>query len=163
MFLPIHIIRLLELKSDGDVSLTKDLISDISPYAILSHTWGAEDEEVTFKDLTQSSGETKLGYDKILFRAKQASKDGLHTYCIDKPNNSELSGSHYLYVSLVSQCGQVLRLSIGYFGNWPRSDNKHLWAPAFHRADGLPVVGHLKNSLLYHQVNSSQSRASCLE
>src|SRR5882757_1663526 len=88
--------RLLELQSNYNFSLTKDLIGDIPPYAILSHTWGNDDEEVTFKDLTEGSGKTKRGYNKVLFCARQASNDGLQyiwidTCCIDKSNNAELS------------------------------------------------------------------------
>jgi hypothetical protein len=44
--------RLLEQKDNGEFRLTKDLTKDIPPYAILLHTWGADMEEVTFKDLT---------------------------------------------------------------------------------------------------------------
>ena len=88
--------RLLELQSNGDVSLTKDLISNIPPYAMLSHTWEDDDDEVTFKDLTGCSEKTKRGYDTILFCATQARADGLQhiwidTCCIDKSNNAELS------------------------------------------------------------------------
>jgi hypothetical protein len=72
--------RLLELKSNGDVSLTKDLISKIPPYAILSHTWGNDDEEITFKDLTEGSGKTKRGYKKIFFCATQATNDRLQYF-----------------------------------------------------------------------------------
>jgi Heterokaryon incompatibility protein (HET) len=116
--------RLLELKSNGDFSLTKDLISDIPPYAILSHTWGNDDEEVTFKDLTEGSGRMKRGYEKILFCATQARNDGLQhiwidTCCIDKSNNAELSEAIismfrwyrnaikcYVYLTDVSSTGQ---------------------------------------------------------
>jgi hypothetical protein len=88
--------RLLELNSHGEFSLTKYLIDNIPPYAILSHTWGEDDEEVTFQDLTQGVGESKAGYRKIQFCGKQAAKDGLQhiwidTCCIDKSNSSELS------------------------------------------------------------------------
>ncbi|KAH8746601.1 heterokaryon incompatibility protein-domain-containing protein [Diaporthe sp. PMI_573] len=116
--------RLLELKSNGGVCLTKDLIGNIPPYAILSHTWGNDDDEVTFKDLTEDSGKTKCGYDKILFCATQASNDGLQyiwidTCCIDKSNNAELSeaiismfrwyrnaAKCYIYLADVSTTGQ---------------------------------------------------------
>jgi hypothetical protein len=116
--------RLLELKSNGNVSLTKDMINNIPPYAILSHTWGNDDDEVTFKDLTGGSGKTKRGYDKILFCASQARLDGLQyiwidTCCIDKSNNAELSeaiismfrwyrsaAKCYVYLSDVSSTGQ---------------------------------------------------------
>jgi hypothetical protein len=68
--------RLLQRNSAGQLSLTKDLIGDDIPkYAILSHTWGAE--EVTFRDLIDGTGESKAGYDKIRFCAQQAAKDSL--------------------------------------------------------------------------------------
>lgn len=88
--------RLLERKNHGEISLTKDFIDDTPVYAILSHTWGDDDEEVTFKDLTEGSGKSKIGYQKIKFCAEQAARDGLRyfwvdTCCIDKSNNTELS------------------------------------------------------------------------
>jgi hypothetical protein len=88
--------RLLKLENHGEFSLTKDLINNIPPYAILSHTWGDDDQEVTFKDLAEDSGKTKAGYRKIQFCGQQAACDGLQyfwvdTCCIDKSNNSELS------------------------------------------------------------------------
>ncbi|KAH8590344.1 hypothetical protein B0O99DRAFT_721734 [Bisporella sp. PMI_857] len=88
--------RLLELKDNGEFSLTKDIVNNKQPYAILSHTWGDDDEEVNFKDLTESSGKTKAGYRKILFCGEQAARDDLKycwvdTCCIDKSNNTELS------------------------------------------------------------------------
>ena len=88
--------RLLKVESNGAVSLTKDLTSDIPPYAILSHTWGDDDDEVTFKDLTDGSGKMKRGYDKIKFCAVQAKIDGLRyiwidTCCINKSDSVELS------------------------------------------------------------------------
>ena len=72
--------RLLELGSRGKLSLTTDLIKDIPPYAILSHTWGADDEEVTFNDLQSGSGKSKAGYAKIQFCEEQARKDGLQYF-----------------------------------------------------------------------------------
>src|SRR5271155_4413044 len=88
--------RLLEWKSDGDFSLTKDLIHDIPPYAILSHTWGADTEEVTFEDLTDGTGKSKAGYNKIRFCGEQARRDDLQyiwvdTCCIDKSSSAELT------------------------------------------------------------------------
>jgi hypothetical protein len=56
--------RLLQLTSNGELSLTKNRINNIPPYAILSHTWGDDEEVVTstFKDLSGGSGKTKTGY-----------------------------------------------------------------------------------------------------
>src|SRR5271156_1903360 len=43
--------HLLKLNSDGKPSLTQFIAGDIPNYAILSHTWEADDQEVTFTDL----------------------------------------------------------------------------------------------------------------
>jgi hypothetical protein len=87
--------RLLKY-SNGQFTLSDDLVRDIPRYAILSHTWGPDTEEVTFKDIVDGTGKGKLGYEKIRFCAEQARRDGLEyfwvdTCCIDKSNNTELS------------------------------------------------------------------------
>ncbi|KAF2194690.1 HET-domain-containing protein [Zopfia rhizophila CBS 207.26] len=87
--------RLLKLKHDGDFSLMEFVGNQIPQYAILSHTWGADDEEVTFKDLAEGTGKSKAGYTKIRFCGKQAANDGLQyswvdTCCIDKSSSAEL-------------------------------------------------------------------------
>ncbi|KAI9763279.1 MAG: hypothetical protein M1839_006522, partial [Geoglossum umbratile] len=119
--------RLLRLEDDGEFSLTKDLVGDdiIPPYAILSHTWGSDDEEVTFNDLTNGAGKDRPGYRKIRFCGKQAANDGLRffwvdTCCIDKSNNTELAEAInsmfrwyqnatrcYVYLSDVSAGGSI--------------------------------------------------------
>ena len=87
--------RHLELKNHGEFNLTKD-INNIPPYAILSHTWGADTDEVTFRDLIDGIGKSKAGYDKIRFCGEHARRDGLRyfwvdTCCIDESNSTELS------------------------------------------------------------------------
>lgn len=54
--------RRLKRNSDGEFSRTKDFGNYIPRYAILSHTWGAETEEVTFKDLMDGTRKNKAGY-----------------------------------------------------------------------------------------------------
>jgi hypothetical protein len=90
--------RLLNWGDDGALSFTANLGSEdtIPPYAILSHTWGQDEEEVTFDELLQGSGNNKPGYEKIRFCRDQAQQDGLRyfwidTCCIDKENKVELS------------------------------------------------------------------------
>jgi Heterokaryon incompatibility protein (HET) len=89
--------RLLECNNDGEFSLTKDFVSGKIPeYAILSHTWGADTEEVTYRDLIDGTRKNKVGYKKIQFCGEQARRDGLHNFwvdtcCIDKSNNNELT------------------------------------------------------------------------
>ena len=87
------------LKYDEDGRLTIPSFEDgaIPPYAILSHTWGADAEEVTFADLAEGGGgKHKPGYKKIRFCGAQAQQDGLQyfwvdTCCIDKSDQAELS------------------------------------------------------------------------
>ena len=94
--------RLLQRNSDGSVSVTEDLHENIPAYAILSHTWGKEKEEVTFRDLRDpkySKGrliKSKEGYRKLKFCGDQAARDGLRyfwidTCCIDRSNAVELN------------------------------------------------------------------------
>lgn len=88
--------RLLRSDHNGGFTLTKDLIDNIPAYAILSHTWGAEDDEVTFDDLGSKQAEGKAGYTKLQFCKRQAERDGLQyfwidTCCINRANHAELS------------------------------------------------------------------------
>lgn len=91
--------RLLQYNSDGEFSLTKDFVGgQIPEYAILSHTWGPDTEEVTYRDVIDSTGKNKVGYEKIRFCGEQARRDGLQyfwvdTCCIDKSNSIELQRS----------------------------------------------------------------------
>ena len=104
--------RLLKLEKNGEFSLTKDLTHATTPYAILSHTWGDDDEEVTFEDLKDGSAKTKNGYRKLRFCGKQANRDCLEyfwvdTCCIDKSNSSELSeaiNSMFLWYRNAARC-----------------------------------------------------------
>ncbi|KAJ3564963.1 hypothetical protein NPX13_g7668 [Xylaria arbuscula] len=88
--------RLLQRDNAGNYSLTPDLPPDqITPYAILSHTWGPD--EVVFTDIAnpQDRWHQKAGYAKIRFCAKQARRHGLRyfwvdTCCINKSDSAEL-------------------------------------------------------------------------
>lgn len=88
--------RLLQSSDASEFSFTKDFVDDdtIPPYAILSHTW-EEDEEITFQNLMDGTGQNKNGYKKIRFCAQQAEQDSLRyfwvdTCCINKADHVEL-------------------------------------------------------------------------
>lgn len=97
--------RLLKSDQNGDVTFTKDLSeAELSnpeyKYAILSHTWGKDEEEVSYKDILDGVGIIKAGAGscKIRFCLRQARQDGLKyfwvdTCCIDKTSAAELSKS----------------------------------------------------------------------
>jgi hypothetical protein len=93
--------RLLKYEEDGKLTITS-FEDAIPPYAILSHTWGADTEEVTFADIAKGDGKHKYsymkkpGYKKIRFCGVQAQQDGLQyfwvdTCCINKTDKAELS------------------------------------------------------------------------
>lgn len=89
--------RLLKRESNGSFSLTHQLHDNkIPPYAILSHTWGDDDQEVIFDDIHERTGQDKQGYEKLKFCADQAARDGLEYFWIDtcaikKSSDAELT------------------------------------------------------------------------
>jgi hypothetical protein len=88
--------RLLKCRpGDGDFELTTLDDNHALPYAILSHTWTA-DQEVTYRELLEGTGMNKSGYAKLRFCGERAAADGLKyfwvdTCCIDKTTSDELS------------------------------------------------------------------------
>ncbi|KAK7177557.1 Vegetative incompatibility protein HET-E-1-like protein 15 [Paraphaeosphaeria sporulosa] len=88
--------RLLRRRNEDDYNLTRFIDVAIPPYAVLSHRWGQDNEEVTLEDITNRTGKSKAGYRKIQRCAEQALRDGLEyfwvdTCCIDKENYAELA------------------------------------------------------------------------
>jgi hypothetical protein len=132
--------RLLELQDDGQLSLTKDLSDDATPpYGILSHTWGEDEQEVTFIDVTDNTTvlKEKAGYQKIEFCGKQAASDGLQyfwvdTCCIDKSNSTELSeaiNSMFRWYQNAAKC--YVYLSDVSVGGQAQTAPSSAWQPAF--------------------------------
>src|SRR5438034_41992 len=71
---------------------------DVPSYAILSHTWGPAEEEISFSDLRENlrDARKKRGFDKIEGSCIKARNRGLQyvwidTCCINKENESETS------------------------------------------------------------------------
>jgi hypothetical protein len=133
--------RLLQRNHDGSFTL-KEFTGDETPhYAILSHTWGADHDEVTLADLEKDTDMTKAGYEKLQFCADQASKDHLRyfwvdTCCIDKTSSAELTeaiNSMFKWYRKATQCYAYLSdvSTGGISGGKPvRQD----WYPAFQRS-----------------------------
>jgi len=133
------------LKCDN-FSLTNYLVRDdlIPRYAILSHTWGADTEEVSFKDMIDGTGIGKPGYDKIQFCGEQAERDDLQyfwidTCCIDKSSSTELQeaiNSMFRWYRNAAKCyvylADVSRPALGTDSNpsqpaWESSFRKSRW------------------------------------
>ncbi|KAK8910925.1 hypothetical protein QC760_001850 [Botrytis cinerea] len=138
----VGLMRLLETNDTGEFSLTRDFVVDIPRYAILSHTWGNDTEEVTFKDIKDGTGKVKAGYKKIQFCGEQAERDGIpyfwvDTCCIDKTNNSELTeaiNSMFRWYSNAEKCYAYLSdVSSSTIDN-NDSSNQPPWESAFRRS-----------------------------
>ena len=102
--------RLLTWNSQNELVLTDNGDKSPLPYAILSHTWGPEHEEVTFADVQNRQGQSKAGYAKVLFCGQQARIDKIEhfwmdTCCIDKPNElSEAITSMFRWYQRATKC-----------------------------------------------------------
>jgi hypothetical protein len=88
--------RLLKYEKNQELSIAEFDEDTKPPYAILSHRWGADADEVTFEDVVGNTGKNKHGYAKIRFCGEQAQRDGfqhfwIDTCCINKANKAELS------------------------------------------------------------------------
>jgi Cdc6-like AAA superfamily ATPase len=88
--------HLLQYGENGEFAITSFDDNELPPYAILSHTWGADEEEVTFADIVNGGGTAKPGYEKIRLCGEQARQDRLDyfwidTCCINKANKAEHS------------------------------------------------------------------------
>ncbi|KAH8643572.1 hypothetical protein IG631_01035 [Alternaria alternata] len=70
---------------------------DIPSYAILSHTWLRDEDEVSHAQIQDLDNcRQMLGFQKIEYTRQQAIRDCVHyvwidTCCIDKTNSTELS------------------------------------------------------------------------
>ena len=133
--------RLLRLEDNGEFSLVEFVGKNIPRYAVLSHTWRADDEEVTFKDLVEGAGQSKPGYSKIRFCGKQAAKDGLRffwvdTCCIDKSSSAELSeavNSMFRWYHDAARC-YVYLSDVSVNGSIEDDDFSWRWKPAFKKS-----------------------------
>lgn len=130
---------LLQLHNDGHFVLENFSKKNQPPYAILSHTWGKDIDEVTFQDIKDRTGREKPGYEKIAFCAREAAKDRLayfwvDTCCIDQTNSSEVSEaiiSMYKWYRKAAKC--YVYLSDVSFQDKVGTQTKE-WMPAFRKS-----------------------------
>jgi hypothetical protein len=90
--------RLVHFDGGNSFSLVEFDDDQIPPYAILSHRWGSDQDEVTFQDMSEGNYRSRPGFTKLVFCGSQASRDGfshfwIDTCCINKSSSAELSES----------------------------------------------------------------------
>lgn len=86
--------RLLATKSEP-LQIQSFFGGDSPEYAILSHTWGSPDDEVSFSDVCQGKAQSKKLYEKVRRSCDLAASHGfdyiwIDTCCIDKSSSAEL-------------------------------------------------------------------------
>ncbi|KAI4658633.1 uncharacterized protein J4E79_006391 [Alternaria viburni] len=131
--------RLLHrLPGSDQFDLVERFGEKIPPYAILSHTWGSNEDEVTFSQLQEHQAKIIPGYSKLIFCSEQATKDGLEffwvdTCCIDKNSSTELTealNSMFKWYKQAEKC-YVLLSDVTVEG--PVKDiTQRQWAHMFH-------------------------------
>jgi Heterokaryon incompatibility protein (HET) len=133
--------RLLERKPDGELVLT-DYTGKVPPaYAILSHTWLNECQEVTLQDVEAGTGRSKAGWRKIAFCADKAATDGLRyfwidTCCIDKKNAVELAtaiNSMFRWYQKAVRC-YVYLSDVAVRVTGQHEQVNPIWGPAFRKS-----------------------------
>jgi hypothetical protein len=95
--------RLLRLDTTTQTWRLEDFAGQFVPfYAVLSHRWGSNEDEVKFEDIQDGKrmfdDRSKPGYDKLRFSYDQVMRSGLRyfwidTCCIKKTDSSELARS----------------------------------------------------------------------
>ncbi|KAI0428625.1 heterokaryon incompatibility protein-domain-containing protein [Xylaria sp. FL1042] len=134
--------RLLKRLKDGGVELSYHPPDDIPAYAILSHTWGKENQEVILCDIQNGVGQRKAGFKKIDFCGKQSAADGLEYFwvdscCIDKSSSAELQEaitSMFRWYRRATKCYVYLS---DVMSNQDKQHNNLLrptWEPAFRKS-----------------------------
>jgi len=128
--------RLLRVEGGGNFSLVERVGNNVPRYAILSHTWGEDKEELSVRDLEGDIGRDKAGFRKIGFCRDQAAKDKLEylwvdTCCIDKSSSSELQeaiNSMFQWYQNAAKCYVYLSdVSFNGFANNDQSFRKSRW------------------------------------
>ncbi|KIW17106.1 hypothetical protein PV08_04297 [Exophiala spinifera] len=135
--------RLLELDTADTPRFVVTSSHDIPFYAILSHTWGAEEEEVTFSDIRRGADDQKQkeGYRKIQFCAEQARRDGfcyfwVDTCCINKSDPIEVSkaiNSMFRWYGDATKC-YVYLSDVSIHDQDNGSPSQRLWETSFRKS-----------------------------
>ncbi|KAJ4860600.1 ankyrin repeats (3 copies) domain-containing protein [Trichoderma breve] len=106
------------------------------PYAILSHTWGDDYEELSFRDV-EDGNINKPGIGSVKFRGccRQAAEDGLgyawiDTCCIDKTNLVELSEA----INSMFRWYQCASICYAFLSDVPSDDNFRQKGSKFQRS-----------------------------
>ena len=136
--------RLLRLDLKRSKWVLEDFPGPVTPfYAILSHTWGRDEDEVKFEDIQdgpRDKGDTsKPGYEKLRFCQEKVEKDGLvyfwiDTCCIEKSYSSELQrslASMFYWYQRAARC-YVYLCDVSIYESTEHTDSE--WEQAFSRS-----------------------------
>ncbi len=105
---------------------------EIPEYAILSHTWGKDEDEVLYADIVTNNAKGKAGYQKIRYCCQEAVDHLIHyvwidTCCIDKSSSAELSEA----INSMFSWYQKAKICYAYLEDVPANLDTGTLAPAF--------------------------------
>ncbi|KAI2488086.1 HET domain-containing protein [Pyrenophora tritici-repentis] len=140
--------RLIKLRDNGELVLT-NFYKDIPSYAILSHTWGDANDEVTLQEFMDGSGKTKSGYRKIQSCAAQAASEGLqytwyqdaiiyYGYLSNVDDFWGLDSSRWFKRGWTLQELLAPKMMVFYTRNWNKIDTRLNLAPTISRITRIP-------------------------
>ncbi|KAI5980428.1 hypothetical protein F5J12DRAFT_425723 [Pisolithus orientalis] len=136
-------------ETGAQIKIFENLHDRSEKYAVPSHRWGKDEDEVNYDEMTQLMGmaeparneiRRRAGYEKIIKSCEQAKKDGyrwiwIDTCCIDKRSGAELSeaiNSMYQWYQESQKCYAHLNGVCGTF--FPREQDLSKFA----KANGWP-------------------------
>jgi ankyrin repeat protein len=134
--------RLLQFDGEGEPSLVEFVGTNPPRYAILSHTWGADGQEITYQDIENRTGRQKDGWQKLQFCKDRAKNDGLQylwidTCCIDKSSSAELTeaiNSMFSWYRAAERCYVYLSDVCHDTSNGIDDESTRRWKPAFKKS-----------------------------
>jgi len=100
-------------------------LDDEAPdYAIVSHTWGDDNEELSFLDVENGNNKPGIGSTKLLGSCEQAKQDGhayvwMDTCCIDKRDSVELGEA----INSMFRWYQKAKVCYAYLSDVPAHDD----------------------------------------
>lgn len=148
--------RLLKAESDGSLRLLELFGDSIPQYAILSHTWEPDGDEVTFRDLQRSSEiyKSKPEHAKSSFVPDKLHVTIWNSSGLIPPASTNLVAQSFRKRSIPCSVGIRTRPSAMCTLRTFHQLQRTVWK-RFERADGSRVVGHCKSFLLLEMYKSS--------
>jgi hypothetical protein len=143
--------RLLYQDERGGFRFTEDLTDNIPLYAILSHIWDPDGDEVTYDDLKHGIGRHEVGYTKIQFCGGKPKRTTSTTFGLTLVASIRLAQPSWLEPLTLCSAGIVMLQNVTSSCLTSQHESVTLREQFCHgkrpsvKADGSPTVGRFKS------------------